>query len=351
MQRWLESAWYDQSGRSAAWLRPFGALFGGVVALRVAAFRRGWLRQAHPGVPVVVIGNLTVGGTGKTPFTIWLARELQLQGLAPGLLARGYRGEGRGARVVADDSDARAVGDEPVLLRAATGAPVVVSANRLAGAALLRAAGVDLILCDDGLQHLALARDVEIAIVDGQRGLGNGRLLPAGPLREPAIRLATCDFVIVNGPASQPMGAAAEEGTGWAGRQGCFSMQLAPGLARSLLEGRPERPLHSFRGAPVHAVAAIGNPARFVQTLREAGLQPIEHPFPDHHRFAPQDLRFDDDHPLLMTSKDAVKCRSFADSRMWEVPVAARIEPEAGRAIVDHVVGLLRERRGIRTQH
>jgi len=351
MQHWLESAWYDPSGRSAAWLRPLGALFGGVVALRVAAFRRGWLRQAHPGVPVVVIGNLTVGGTGKTPFTIWLARELQAQGLAPGLLARGYGAKGRGARIVGADSDARAVGDEPVLLRAATGAPVVVSPDRLAGAALLRAAGADLILCDDGLQHLALARDVEIAIVDGQRGLGNGRLLPAGPLREPATRLASCDFVIVNGPASQAIGVGRAGGIGWTGRRGGFSMQLVPGRARSLLEGRPERTLDSFRGAPVHAVAAIGNPARFLQTLREAGLQPIEHPFADHHWFAPQDLRFDDDHPVLMTSKDAVKCRSFADSRMWELPVAARIEPEAGRAIVDHVVGLLRELRSRHTQH
>ena len=226
---------------------------------------------------------------------------------------------------------------------------MVVSPDRLAGAALLRAAGVDVILCDDGLQHLALARDVEIAIVDGQRGLGNGRLLPAGPLREPASRLARCDFVIVNGPASPSAHAAGQDGARWSGRRGRFSMQLVPCLARSLLAGRADRPLDSFGGAPVHAVAAIGNPARFLQTLREAGLRPVEHPFPDHHRFTPQDLRFDDDHPILMTAKDAVKCRSFADSRMWELPVAARIEPEAGRAIIDHVVGLLREPRGGRT--
>jgi len=338
MQRWLESVWYDPTGRQGRWLQPLAMLFGGVVALRAAAFRRGLLHGVHPGVPVVVIGNLTVGGTGKTPFTIWLARELRARGRAPGILARGYGGSGHGPRWVDAGSDPREVGDEPTLLRAATGAPVVVSAARPAGAALLRAAGVDLILCDDGLQHLALARDVEIAIVDGTRGLGNGRLLPAGPLREPAARLAGCDFVVINGSAGP--GAAAVGAT--RARRGVFTMQLVPGQARRLTGDREELALESFRGAPVHAVAAIGNPARFHETLRAAGLRLIEHAFPDHHPFDPQELRFDDDHPILMTSKDAVKCRGFADSRMWELPVTAQIEPEAGRAIVEHVMALPR---------
>jgi tetraacyldisaccharide 4'-kinase len=338
VQRWLESVWYDASGRQGRWLRPLAAVFGGVVALRGAAFRMGLLGRSHPGIPVVVIGNLTVGGTGKTPFTIWLAKELRARGLTPGILARGYGGQGHGARRVEADSSPREVGDEPTLLRAATGLPVVVAAARPAGAALLRAAGVDLILCDDGLQHLPLARDVEIAVLDGARGLGNGRLLPAGPLREPAARLAACDFVVVNGSA----GAAAEAALAARAGRGVFTMQLVPARARRVGGDREERELSSFRGAPVHAVAAIGNPARFHETLRAAGLRLIEHAFPDHHPFEPQDLRFDDDHPILMTSKDAVKCRRFADSRMWELPVDARIEPEAGRAIVEHVVALLR---------
>jgi tetraacyldisaccharide 4'-kinase len=340
VQRWLESVWYDATGRKGRWLRPLAAVFGGVVALRAAAYRRGLARGVHPGIPVVVIGNLTVGGTGKTPFTIWLAQELRARGVTPGLLARGYGGAGHGARRVEADSEPRDVGDESTLLHAATGLPVVVAAARPVGAALLKSAGVDLILCDDGLQHLRLARDVEIAIVDGGRGFGNGRLLPAGPMREPAARLARCDFVVVNGPVS-PAAAAA---LGGRGGQGAFTMQLVPGLARRLGGDREERDLASFRGAPVHAVAAIGNPVRFHETLRAAGLRLIEHPFPDHHAFDPQDLRFDDDHPILMTSKDAVKCRAFADSRMWELPVAARLEPDAGLTIVEHVMTLLPRR-------
>ena len=269
MQRWLESVWYDPACREGRWLRPLAALFGGVVALRGAAFRRGLLQRRHPGIPVVVIGNLTVGGTGKTPFTIWLAKELQARGVAPGILARGYGGSGSGPRSVAVDSDPRQVGDEPTLLRAATGVPVVVAPERSAGAALLKAAGVDLILCDDGLQHLALARDAEIAILDGLRGLGNGRLLPAGPLREPASRLDACDFVVVNGPSAPATVAVVATRAG----RGVFSMQLVPGMARRLTGDCEERALESFRGAPVHAVAAIGNPARFHETLRAAGLR------------------------------------------------------------------------------
>jgi tetraacyldisaccharide 4'-kinase len=339
VQRWLESVWYDPAARAGGWLQPLAALYGGVMALRAAAYRRGLWQRRHPGIPVVVVGNLTVGGTGKTPFTLWLANELQARGVRPGILSRGYgaSGSGRGPRAVADDSDPREVGDEPTLLRAATGLPVVVSPERPAGAAMLKAAGVELILCDDGLQHLALARDAEIAILDGSRGLGNGRLLPAGPLREPAARLAACDFVVVNGPAAPSTAALLAARAG----RGVFSMRLVPGLARRLTGDRDERALESFRGAPVHAVAAIGNPARFHETLRAAGLRLIEHDFPDHHPFDPQDLRFDDDHPILMTAKDAVKCRAFADSRMWELPVAARLDPDAGRAIVEHVMALL----------
>ncbi|MEZ5488207.1 MAG: tetraacyldisaccharide 4'-kinase [Steroidobacteraceae bacterium] len=340
LQAWLESAWYDASGRRGAGLRPLGALFGGVVALRRAAYRRGWLRSARAALPVVVVGNLSVGGTGKTPFCSWLAAELRARGVVPGLLSRGYGGQQRGARArdVRPGDDPAEVGDEPLLLAAAGDWPVVVAAERLAGAARLRERGAQLVICDDGLQHYALQRDLEIAVVDAARGLGNGRLLPAGPLREPATRLAEVDFVVRNGEGGWHPGDAVASGA-------LFKMQLQPAPLRRIDGAAAGRPLDSFRGMPLHAVAAIGNPARFFATLRAAGLEPQEHAFPDHHAFSVGDLAFGDDWPVLMTSKDAVKCRTFADPRLWELPVGARLEPDAGRAIIDRVVSLIHARR------
>lgn len=339
MREWLESAWYDASGRRGSALRPLGALFGAIVALRRSAFRRGLLRVGRSGLPVIVVGNVTVGGTGKTPFSIWLAGALRERGLQPGLLSRGYGGRARGVHDVRPDDDPAQVGDEPLLLAAAGDWPVVVAADRLAGAERLRARGARLAICDDGLQHYALARDLEVAVVDAARGLGNGRLLPAGPLREPASRLGTVDFVVLNGEGGWKPEAAIPASA-------VLTMRLEPGAARSLAPGRPAptRPLESFRGSPVHAVAAIGNPARFFRMLRAAGLDAREHAFPDHHAFVAADLDFGDAHPVLMTSKDAVKCRSFADPRLWELPVEARLEPDAGRALVDRIVSLVRAR-------
>lgn len=353
VQSWLESAWYDASGRRGAWLRPLGALFGGLIALRRAAFRAGLLRRTHAGLPVVVVGNISVGGTGKTPLVIWLAQALRARGLRPGLLSRGYRGRAHEVREVHAGDDPAEIGDEPLLLAAAGDWPVVIAPVRSAGAARLHALGVDVVICDDGLQHYALARDFEIAVVDAARGLGNGRLLPAGPLREPPSRLATVDAVVVNGAGGWRPGPqiAAEA---------CFAMRLEPGPARrpvgvtGVAEAGADaaagairieqRSLESFRGAPVHAVAALGNPARFFATLRAAGLTLREHAFPDHHAFRVADLAFGDALPVLMTSKDAVKCRAFADPRLWELPVAARLEPDAGRAIVDRIVSLVHAR-------
>jgi tetraacyldisaccharide 4'-kinase len=314
-------------------------LFGGVVALRRAAFARGLLRPARAALPVVVVGNVTVGGTGKTPFAIWLAGELRARGLVPGLLSRGYGGRAGGVHDVQAGDDPAAVGDEPLLLAAAGDWPVTVAARRLAGAARLRERGAQVVICDDGLQHYALARDLEIAVVDGARGLGNGRLLPAGPLREPASRLAGVDFVVVNGERGWRPGPGVAAGS-------VFTMRLDPGAARAVAASRAgeRRALESFRGAPLHAVAGIGHPARFFAMLRAAGLEPVEHPFPDHHAFAAGDLEFGDAHPVLMTSKDAVKCRAFADPRLWELPVAASLAPEAGRALVERIVSLVRAR-------
>lgn len=327
LEAWLQGIWYEQ--RPGTWLlAPLAAIFSLVTRVRRALYRTGIHRSHRPRVPVVIIGNLSLGGTGKSPLVSALATRLRSRGLRPGILTRGH-----GVRVdqplcVARDADPATCGDEPAMLAAATGVEVMVSPDRAAGARALEALGVEIILCDDGLQHYALARDLEIVVIDGARGLGNGRLLPAGPLREAESRLATVDWVVVNGGVD---GAESK----WGGRSGTLSMTLVPEAARGIADPRRWCSIESLRGAPVHAVAGIGHPSRFFAMLRSQGLEVIEHPFPDHHAFAAVDLAFADTHPILMTSKDAVKCRQFADERFWEVPVVARFSPdEAGPLVV-----------------
>ncbi|MEO8809877.1 MAG: tetraacyldisaccharide 4'-kinase [Rhodanobacter sp.] len=301
----LESAWYGD-GRPPWWTCPLAALYGGLVHLRSWLFRIGAKRSVRLPVPVIVVGNLTVGGTGKTPLTIALAAALRARGYRPGVVSRGHGGRRREPMLLGDTPDPAEVGDEPCLIRG-SGIPVAVGRARPAAAQLLLDAGCDVVIADDGLQHYALARDVEVCVIDGVRRFGNGRLLPSGPLREPLSRLARVDFRVCNGV--QP--AAGE-----------FSMHLLGGEAVALHDGG-RRPLAEFAGQQVHAVAAIGNPARFFDSLRAAGIEPIEHAFADHHAFAAGDLDFGDELPLLMTDKDAVKCRHFAQSYWWRVPVTA----------------------------
>jgi tetraacyldisaccharide 4'-kinase len=307
---WLERVWYGGEGGSC--LRPLSVLYRVVVAVRAAAYRCGLFRQERVDIPVVVVGNLTVGGTGKTPLTAWLVGQLKAQGHRPGVATRGHGRQGQGVLRVDADHAAADVGDEPLLLARRTGVPVCVASRRIEAARALQAEGCDVVVCDDGLQHLALARDLEIAVIDGSRGLGNGRLLPAGPLRESPSRLRHVDFVVVNGG-----GAAAA--TAW---PEALRMALSGDGALSLSEGAI-RPLSAFAGARVHAVAGIGNPSRFFDQLRAGGLDLVEHPFPDHHAFSAADFVFGDDLPVLMTEKDAVKCQAFADHRLWYVPVEA----------------------------
>lgn len=339
LARWLEGIWY-RGKPGAALLAPLAGVFAIITALRRTAFRRGLYRVHRARVPVVIIGNLSVGGTGKSPLVATLARALQQRGLRVGILLRGYGSAAREPTQVTADTTAQRVGDEALMLAAASGAPVMVSPDRAAGAQALENLGVELILCDDGLQHYALARDLEIVVIDASRRLGNGRLLPAGPLREGHARLATVDWVVVNGNA-----AAHDAGEGntteWRGRTGTLAMELVPEALRSVSDARAWRSLESFRGGPVHAVAAIGHPARFFAMLRAAGLELIEHPFADHHAFVASDLRFGDDLPVLMTAKDAVKCRVFADARCWEVPVAVRLAPDGGAALIDALTSLV----------
>ncbi len=321
-------------------LAPFSALFGAVSLIRRAAYRRRLLRSHRPAVPVVVVGNLSVGGTGKTPFTAWLVQQLADRGVVAGVLLRGYGAAAGVARRAIPGADPREVGDEAAMLAAMVPGPVVVAADRAAGARLLEAQGAQLIVCDDGLQHYALERDLEVVVIDGSRGLGNGRLLPAGPLREGVRRLDEVDYVVTNVPAADLAPASVRSpGPSAAPRE--LRMTLRADEARSLQDPLRRRRLQEFGDGPVHAVAGIGNPSRFFEMLRAAGVEAIRHPFADHHAFEPADLDFADARPILMTAKDAVKCRAFADARMWEVPVCAVLSPDGGRSLLARVAALV----------
>ena len=317
--------WYEPSPLGAL-LAPLGWAVALFTVLRRGAYRVGMRRSRQVGCPIVVVGNLSAGGTGKTPLVIAIAKLLARRGLRVGVVCRGYRGSAsRWPRQVRSDSDPNRVGDEAVLLARRTGGPVAAGPNRIAAARILfRRAKCDVILSDDGLQHLRLARDVEIVVVDGVRRHGNGRCMPAGPLREPLGRLASVDLVVVNGAA----------------RSGELEIQLVAGDAVSLVDAGQTRPLDSFRGAPVHAVCAIGHAERFFRTLEAHGVTIVRHPFPDHHPFREAEIRFPDGAPVLMTEKDAVKCERFADARHWYVPVEAVLSSE----LEARLLAILRER-------
>jgi tetraacyldisaccharide 4'-kinase len=291
------------------------------------------MQTQRAGKPVIVVGNLTVGGTGKTPLVAWLAEQLSLSGLRVGIVSRGYgRSKGEPEAVHAESSW-RDVGDEPMLLQITTGCDVVVAQDRFAGAQQLIALGVDVVIADDGLQHLRLARDCEIVVIDGARGFGNGRLLPAGPLREPASRVRNASIVVVNGTAEHASLRNALEGS--------LQMSLFGGEVHRVDGLAAPQPLEHFSGRRVHAVAGIGNPQRFFRDLRAHGIDIVEHPFRDHHPFTAADLTFGDDLPVLMTQKDAVRCRGLENARLWYVPVVARFSDSQGRELVDRVVAAL----------
>jgi tetraacyldisaccharide 4'-kinase len=330
LQQRLTERWYG-AGAHPSLLQPLSWLYGALIELRRRAYAAGWLSSERIGRPVIVIGNLTVGGTGKTPLTLWLAQQLRARGRSVGILSRGYGRADGTARLVGPESSWREVGDEPLLLARRSGCATVVARDRPAGARLLVAGGAQLILCDDGLQHLRLGRDCAIAVIDGARGFGNGELLPAGPLREPAAALARVDLVIVNGPPEHPSLAHLPPSR-------LLRMDLVAADAVRVDAAAGPRPLSAFGGRPVHAVAGIGHPARFFRELRGAGLELIEHPFSDHHPFTAADLAFGDSLPVLMTEKDAVKCTAFADARLWYVPVAARFSEQDARQLMARVL-------------
>jgi len=331
MQERLTARWYASDPRPSA-LQPLGWLYGAAMRLRRRGYEAGWLRAQRVAAAVIVVGNLTVGGTGKTPFTLWLAQQLAARALPVGILSRGYGRRGHAPRLVQPGADYREVGDEPLLLARRSGCPTVVARARAAGARRLLELGARVIVCDDGLQHLALARDCEIVVIDGARGLGNGRLLPAGPLREAPARLARADLLIVNGaPEHASLAGLAAGGT-------LLRMDLIGAQALRVDGTAVQQALADFRGARVHAVAGIGNPGRFFGALRAQGLQLIEHAFADHHPFVRADLAFGDALPVLMTEKDAVRCAAFADPRLWYVPVQARFSDADAHLILGRVL-------------
>ncbi|MDQ3287389.1 MAG: tetraacyldisaccharide 4'-kinase [Pseudomonadota bacterium] len=299
------------------------ALYGAISALRRRLYRARVLRRHHPGVPVIVVGNIIAGGAGKTPLTIALVERLRAEGWNPGVASRGYGRDKPKVPVWVEAATSPSVGgDEPVLIARRTGAKLRADRDRAAAASELVASGCDIVVCDDGLQHYRLARDIEIEVVDGRRRYGNGRLLPAGPLREPPERGARCDFRVLNLASSGATGAGAS-GNGF----GEWPMQLLADRALPVLGGRP-RMLSSFSGHRVHAVAGIGDPERFFSMLRALGIAVVPHAFADHHRYAASDFEFGSALPVLMTEKDAVKCAAFATEMHYSVPVRADL-PEA----------------------
>jgi tetraacyldisaccharide 4'-kinase len=327
----LEAMWYGPQG--PMWLAPLSFLYGAAMGFRSLLYRMGLRQRFRMKVPVVVVGNLTVGGTGKTPLVAWLSTRLAAVGMRVAIVSRGYGGRARGVTRVTVHSRASEVGDEPLLLARRAQATVFVGRNRVAAAKQAVADGADVVLCDDGLQHLALARDCEIVVIDGQRGFGNGCLLPRGPLRESTRRLRRVNAVVVNGAITAPAFSLPRFVT-----RTHFVMNMSPGDARPVAGGGSLRALASFRHTGVHAVAAIGNPQRFFDMLRAAGLTLYEHPMPDHHAFKQADLNFGDNLPVLMTEKDAVKCAAFADDRCWYVPVTAEFSETATRELIDLVL-------------
>ncbi len=328
---WFNRVWYARSS-APWWLLPLAALYAVVAGARRAAFAHGWRKSTRLARPVIVIGNLTVGGTGKTPLVCWLSDQLAKRGASPGIVTRGYGGAAQAPKLVRPDDEPGLVGDEPLLLLRRTGRPIAVGRARPAAAQLLIDAGCDVILSDDGLQHYALQRDCEILVIDGERRFGNGRLLPAGPLREAPARLSRVDAVVVNGG-----------GPGHSHGANELRMDL-DGLIAVALVGGAARPLSDFAGQTVHAVAGIGNPQRFFALLRSKGIHLIEHPLADHASFSGEDIRFADGHPVLMTEKDAVKCAGIAGTAHWCVPVDAGFEDRDADALVGIVLDAIGRR-------
>lgn len=311
---WLEPHWQRMTAVSAL-LCPASLLFRAIVGLRRAAYRTGMLERVRVSVPVIVVGNITVGGTGKTPLVLWLAGLLSREGRRPGIVSRGHGGTIKGAHAVTRESDPAHFGDEPVLLARRSECPVWIGRDRVAAARGLLEANptCDILISDDGLQHYRLARDLELIVIDGVRGLGNACMLPAGPLREPRARVASADAVVINGESGQKLDA----------HERNFTMHLDGATFYNLRDPGRIAGAEHFRGRFVHALAGIGHPPRFFSHLRALGIHFEAHAFDDHHAFTPSEIAFPGADAILMTEKDAVKCAAFASDKHWALRVDA----------------------------
>lgn len=316
----LTKYWYQDSLRVInILLLPISWVFGAIVSARRALYRIKLLTTYTFDVPVIIVGNITVGGTGKTPFVIWLASFLTSQGFRPGIISRGVGGKKHLFPRWVGMADLPAeVGDEAILLARHTGCPLVICTDKVkAMRAMLARETCNVIISDDGLQHYRLGRQVEIALIDGLRRFGNQCLLPAGPLREPMSRLASTDLIVVNeGEANE------------------WCLTLLPIELVSVKNPHITKDLSIFSHHQVHAVAAIGNPQRFFNSLKQAGMQVIPHVFPDHYLFGKEELNFTDDLPIIMTEKDAVKWHEFADDRCWYVRIIAKMSAEFSQQLI-----------------
>ncbi|ALG69043.1 tetraacyldisaccharide 4'-kinase [Beggiatoa leptomitoformis] len=315
--------WYGSHPVSVL-LIPFAWLYCGLVRLRRQFYRWGIFSCYRPPIPVIVVGNLTVGGTGKTPLVIWLARFLKQQGYRVGIVSRGYGGKSAVYPIsVTEQSDSRIVGDEPILLAKHSHCPVMIAPERKkAVKMLLSQFACNIIISDDGLQHYALHRDIEIAVLDDVRRYGNRRCLPAGALREPISRLQQVDFLVTKGAV---------------GLKNEFSMQYDLQALHALTDERVIKPLSDLRNQEVHAIAGIGHPEKFFSRLRDLGLKVISHEFPDHYYYTADDITFMDNLPVIMTEKDAVKCKLIAGAQHWYLPIDARLPVTFGEKLLQRL--------------
>lgn len=332
LQQWLESIWYDPSranSLSRKLLMPFSYCYVAINNLQRKLQSKNRLKLA---CPVIVVGNITVGGTGKTPLTIHIVKLLQQAGYHPAIITRGYGGKATSwPQTVTTKSDPYLVGDEAVLMASSTGVPVYAGANRLASIEqLLKQHDCDVIVSDDGMQHYKLSRDIQIAVIDGRRQLGNGYCLPAGPLREKKGRLQECDFVVMNNNVMTIKNS---------DEKSYFEMVLT-GQTLINLSTLEVKPLSDLRGETIQALTGIGNPQRFYTSLKDAGVNVIENSFPDHYAFEESDLNFDEASTVIMTEKDSVKCKALIDNgssngkQYWCLPVTATIPNEFNMAFL-----------------
>ncbi|MEO6118183.1 MAG: tetraacyldisaccharide 4'-kinase [Methylotenera sp.] len=340
MNSWLQKQWTTYT----VWhllLIPLSWLFGTIVYLRKSFYKLGLLKSFGLNAPVIIVGNINVGGTGKTPLVIWLAEQLQLAGYKPGIISRGYGGSNKIVQAVFPGSNPAEVGDEPVLIVKRTGSPMFVGANRVdAGFALLQAhPECNVIISDDGLQHYRLKRDIEIALVNASTLLNsNVCLLPAGSLREKISRLQTVDAIVDSSAELKEVDLVGRIGL----QPPIFNMQLHGNSFTSLDGSQASQPVEFFAGKPLIAMAGIGNPERFFKQLTSLGLQFERKVFSDHHAFTAQDLAPFKSDTILMTEKDAVKCQMFAPANAWYLPVAATLTSVNGNTLIAHVLQKLK---------